>query len=403
MLRRPVIFLTYWFAIFGPAALVLYWVARSPRLRLVLLVLSCAVFHAHFAGPAGVLPILVLGALTYLLGLTRDRRLCGLGIAVCVLGLVFYKYTTFLATEVLAPVSPQLGGALAAATRPLMPGGAPLAISFFTFEFVHYLYDVGGGSAPIQSPLRFAAFAIFWPSIVAGPVKRYQQFLPALDRALGDVTALDVTGGLLRVALGLAKKLAADNLTAYVSFWDQRFEQASALGRWGVFLALGARILLDFSGYSDMAIGFARVMGVRLPENFAWPYLATSMQSFWQRWHISLSSWIRDYVYIPLGGSRRGPASRALNGLTAFALCGLWHGPAWHFVGWGVYHGVGLAVSATYRGALGPVGAGLGSLLDRAPLLCWALTFTYVMVGWLLFFYPVDRALRMLRLMVLGN
>src|SRR5262249_40357018 len=158
---------------------------------------------------------------------TRSRRLCRLGIVACALGLVFYKYTVFVSSEVLALASTGLGRTLLATTQPLMPGGPPLAISFFTFEFVHYLYDVGGGSSPIRSPLRFAAFAIFWPSIVAGPVKRYQQFLPALERGLHDVTASDVTGGLLRVGLGLGKKLVADNLTAYVSFWDQHFELAS--------------------------------------------------------------------------------------------------------------------------------------------------------------------------------
>jgi alginate O-acetyltransferase complex protein AlgI len=396
------IFLTYWFTVFAAVTLLLLWVTRWPQLRLVLLVLSCAVFHAHFAGPAGVLPIVGLAMLTYLVALTRDRRLCRLGIVACALGLVFYKYTPFLSANVLTLVSAHFGNAFAAAAQPLMPGGLPLAISFFTFEFVHYLYDVSGGSPPIRSPLRFAAFAIFWPSIVAGPIKRYQQFLPALERGLHSVTAPDVTAGLLRVGIGLVKKLTADNLTAYVSFWDQRFEMAAMSDRWAVFLALGARILLDFSGYSDMAIGFARMMGVRLPENFDWPYLATSMQGFWQRWHISLSTWIRDYVYIPLGGSRHGPVRRAANALVAFALCGLWHGSAWHFVGWGVYHGLGLAVSATYRGALQPVGGGLGALFDRVPPLAWLLTFAYVMVGWLLFFYPVDKALRMLRLLVAG-
>jgi alginate O-acetyltransferase complex protein AlgI len=398
-----VIFLTYWFVIFGAVALSLYWLVPFQRVRLLLLVTSCAVFHGHFAGPAGVLPIIVLATAAYMIGLTRDRRLCRLGIAVCALALVFYKYTVFLGSEVIALASPPLGESLLAATRPLMPGGAPLAISFFTFEFVHYLYDVSVGSAPIRSPLRFAAFAIFWPSIVAGPVKRYQQFLPALDQGLRDVTGADIAAGLIRLALGLVKKFVADNLTAYVGFWDKHFESASLTGRWGVFMAIGARILLDFSGYSDMAIGYARMMGIALPENFNWPYLATSMQDFWQRWHMSLSTWIRDYIYVPLGGGRLGTARRALNGLIAFALCGLWHGPAWHFVGWGVYHGVGLAVGAGYRTVLGRPGASLGRFLERFPIVGWAVTFTYVMFGWLLFFYPLSQAARMLRLMLGGG
>jgi alginate O-acetyltransferase complex protein AlgI len=157
-------------------------------------------------------------------------------------------------------------------------------------------------------------------------------------------------------------------------------------------LALAARIVFDFSGYSDIAIGLARMAGVRLPENFNWPYLATSLQDFWQRWHISLSSWIRDYVYIPLGGSRHGQFRRVANGLIAFGLCGAWHGAAWHFVLWGLWHGFGLAINATYRSALGPVGTALGRIFDRLPALGWVLTFPFVAFGWLLFFYEPARA-----------
>jgi alginate O-acetyltransferase complex protein AlgI len=395
-----VIFLTYWFWGFAVVVLPLYWLVALPRVRLVLLVLTCAVFHTHFAGPAGVLPVLGLGIVTYGIGLTRRRSLCVLGIVACVAALVFYKYIRFLSGELVGALSPRLGEALLSRSLSLMPAGPPLAISFFTFEFVHYLYDVRGGAAPIRSPLHFAAFAIFWPSIVAGPVKRYQQFLPALERGLRQAAQPEVAYGLIRVALGLGKKFAADSLTTYVNAWDQHFDTLPMSTRWLVFFAIGLRILLDFSGYSDMAIGFARMLGIRLPENFDWPYLATSIRDFWQRWHISLSLWIRDYVYIPLGGSRAGAGRRVINGLVAFALCGLWHGPAWHFVAWGLYHGAGLAVSATYRAGLGRLGARLGGFLDHSAVVAWAVTFAYVMVGWLLFFYPVGQAARMLRLLL---
>jgi alginate O-acetyltransferase complex protein AlgI len=395
-----VIFLTYWFWGFAALALPLYWLTALPRVRLPLLVLTCAVFHTHFAGPAGVLPILGLGLLTYVLGLSRHRGLCVVGIVACVAALAFYKYIRFLSNELVGAVSPRLGEALLAHSLSMMPAGPPLAISFFTFEFVHYLHDVRGGALPIRNLLHFGAFAIFWPSIVAGPVKRYQQFIPALEDGLRQVPQSDVAYGLIRLAIGLGKKLAADTLTAYVNFSDQHFDTASVSTRWLVFLAIGFRILLDFSGYSDMAIGFARMLGVRLPENFNWPYLATSIRDFWQRWHISLSLWIRDYIYVPLGGSRQGPTRRVLNGLVAFALCGLWHGAAWHFVAWGVYHGAGLAVSSTYRVGLGRLGTALGGFLDRYAFVAWAVTFAYVMVGWLLFFYPVGQAVRMLRLLI---
>jgi alginate O-acetyltransferase complex protein AlgI len=195
----------------------------------------------------------------------------------------------------------------------------------------------------------------------------------------------------------------ADNLTAGIEFWHQYYGSLSIAGRWEMFGALALRILMDFSGYSDIAIGLARMMGIRLPENFNWPYFSTSLQEFWHRWHISLSSWIRDYVYIPLGGNRHGIVRKILNGLVAFSLCGLWHGPAWNFVCWGVYHGVGLAISSNYQAALGAPGRWLASFLARSPFVGWILTTAFVFVGWLYFFYPLGEATRMLRLLFVQN
>jgi len=206
--------------------------------------------------------------------------------------------------------------------------------------------------------------------------------------------------GLIRIAVGITKKVViADNLTAAIGFWQSRFADLPLTGRWLLLGALGLRILMDFSGYSDIAIGLGQLMGIRLPENFNWPYVARNLQEFWHRWHISLSSWIRDYVYIPLGGNRHGLARKAFNALAAFALCGLWHGPAWNFVLWGVYHGLGLAISSNYRVALGAPGRWVSGVMAAVPLLSWALTTLFVFVGWLYFFYPVPDATRMLRLL----
>ena len=134
------------------------------------------------------------------------------------------------------------------------------------------------------------------------------------------------------------------------------------------------------------------MLGLRLPENFNYPYAATGLRDFWARWHISLSSWIRDYIYIPLGGNRHGPIRRSSNLIIAFALCGLWHGGAWHFVLWGLWHGVGLVLQATYRKALGSLGARIGNVLDRFVVLSWLLTLVFVAFSWLLFFYPAAQA-----------
>jgi alginate O-acetyltransferase complex protein AlgI len=389
------LFLTYWFVLFAVINFPLYWLVRYPPARLVLLFVFCAVFHTHFAGPAGVMPIVVLGVVTYLVGLTRNRKACLAAMALCVASLVFYKYTRFLCFDLLSSV--WWHGSIAAYSRAsqLLPELPPLAISFFVFEFVHYLYDVRSGTEPVKSPLDFALFSVFWPSIVAGPVKRYEQFVPAVHQAARAVCQQDVAVGLVLVSLGLVKKLVADNLTAYLAFNEQFFCYMHLSQRWWIFAATGLRILLDFSGYSDMALAFARMFGVRLPANFNWPYLATSVTDFWHRWHISLSRWIRDYVYIPIGGNRHGPLRKVANGLIAFALCGLWHGAGWNFLVWGLYHGLGLAVCSNYRTALGRPGQALGRWFARNLVVGWALTMLFVHVGWLLFFYPVPRAMVM--------
>ena len=146
-----------------------------------------------------------------------------------------------------------------------------------------------------------------------------------------------------------------------------------------------------------MAIGYARIMGIVVPENFNWPYLARSPMEFWQRWHMSLSSWIRDYVYIPLGGGRLGLPRRAMNAFAAMTICGLWHGAAWNFILWGFYHGAGLGVGATLQKLF------YGAKISSHPLVqvvCWAATMLFVMMGWLLFFYPVDKALSIMALLI---
>lgn len=394
------IFTTYWFLVFFAVFLPLYWIARPAWVRLALLLVSCSVFHAQFAGAAGMAPILVLCLTTYLAGLSRRRWLIDIGMALPVLALVFYKYTHFLSLKLLAEFSPQWGAQLNQYLVSHLPATPPLGVSFFAFEFVHYLYDVRKGQPSIRNPAHFWAFTFFFPSLVAGPIKRYQPFLVALTEGISRVTLDDVKYGVWRVAQGYAKKVVvADNLTAGLQYWQAHYSALPLWGRWLFVAAVAFRILLDFSGYSDIAIGLSRMMGIRLQENFRWPYLARNIQEFWRRWHISLSSWIRDYVYIPLGGSRQGVWRKAFNGLLAFGLCGLWHGPDWNFVLWGLWHGVGLVVCTNYVALLGPVGPPLERAFARAPVLAWALTMLFVGFGWLCFFYPVRDCLTMIRLL----
>ncbi len=395
------IFNTAWFlvffAIFYAGLAFVSFVARAPRVTFLYVLVASAVFHFHFAGPAGVLPIVAMGLSTYLFGLllgtlrvgSSGRRLAfAAGVAVPVLGLLFYKYQGLL-RETLSSRPVDASGNVVPAL--------PLAISFFTFEFVHYLTDVARGSRPIRDPLRFSFFAIFFPSIVSGPIKRYQPFLAQVENGLLPPRSRDVLAGAAQVLLGFFKKLVvADNAAVLIEL----LEKHPAPTR-GLVLALAAllsvRILFDFSGYSDIAIGLGRMVGLELPKNFNFPYAARNLAEFWQRWHMSLSSWIRDYVYIPLGGGRSGLLRKALNLSVTMFLCGLWHGPAWHFGLWGLYHGVGLAVHAGWEKAMAGRRTGEG-LFPR--LAGTAITDLFVAYGWLLFFYPLDRVVGYTRLLL---
>lgn len=390
-------FISYWFVIFASIFFPVFWFVKIPAFRKAWLLIACILFHYRFAGPAGVVPIVVLGVVTYLAGLSQIKMLRVSAIILCVLALAFYKYTTFLLGQLLGVFNHDFAKeVIASVKRGLLPDAPPLAISFFVFEFVHYLMDVQRGKPPIRSVADFTLFSIFWPSVMAGPVKRFEQFIPAVVSGCQRVTSIDIQAGVLRIVTGLIKKLViADNLTGYIDFWQPQYESLPLEQRWVLLLAISLRILFDFSGYSDIAIGFARLMGIKLPENFNWPYLATSLQEFWQRWHISLSTWIRDYIYIPLGGNKHGNVRKFSNGMIAFAICGLWHGAAGNFIFWGIYHGIGLVLFAK-----------IGSFFTKSRLLVthavlipplgWCCTFLYVSIGWLYFFYPVRHATRML-------
>ena len=265
------IFTTYWFVIAMALFLPLYFLIQRPVPRKFLLLAFCIVFHGHFAGSAGVIPILINGFIVYFCGRSQKPWALKLGIALSVGSLVWYKYTGFFATQVFGLINEPMGLAAAAWAKSTMPPTPPLAISFFAFEFVHYLFDVLKGRAPIRSLTNFWCFTLFFPSLVAGPIKRYEQFLPALDAGLAKSDIEDVSAGVSRIAIGYVKKvLIADNLTNYIDAQYPQFANLSILDRWIFVVLISLRILMDFSGYSDIAIGSARLMGIGLPENFNW-------------------------------------------------------------------------------------------------------------------------------------
>ena len=390
-------FVSFWFVMFVSIFFPVYWFCPIPRFRKMWLLLACVLFHYRFAGPAGVIPIIFLGTVTYFAGIMNNSAFRTITIFVCVAELIFYKYSAFLISQVLVFFNNDFAQTVLAESKEhFLPQAAPLAISFFVFEFVHYLMDLHRGKKPIRSVTDFTLFSIFWPSVVSGPIKRFDQFLPSIVSGCQKVNSIDIQVGIMRIVTGLIKKLViADNLTGFISYYQPNFTTLPYEMRWFVFIAISLRILFDFSGYSDIAIGFARLMGIKLPENFNGPYFATSIQDFWRRWHISLSSWIRDYIYIPLGGSQKGAIRKVSNGIIAFAICGLWHGAAWNFVFWGLYHGIGLVVSAQVKTFFTRFSLGAKMSLVFLPF-NWFITLAFVSIGWLYFFYPIQDATQML-------
>ena len=257
----------------------------------------------------------------------------------------------------------------------------PIGISFHTFQSLSYLIDVYRREIKaVRAPLDYALYIAFFPQLLAGPIVRAKRFFDELygwRRPSGDA----VLRGLGEIALGLIKKAAiADQLaTVADAYFANPGAHPGAPAAWSGILAFSLQIYFDFSGYSDIAIGSARLLGFDFPANFRRPYLATSLTDFWRRWHISLSTWLRDYLYIPLGGNRKGPLRTYLNIMLTMLLGGLWHGPNWTFISWGGYHGALLAAERS-RG----VGRG-----DAPGGFVWALrvalTFTLVSLGWILF------------------
>ncbi len=379
------IFNTWTFALFGPVTLAAYWLVVPKRWKPHYLVLAGALFYA-WAVPAYLLLIATLALITYA-GLralvapgvpaARRRAIVSLGVAALVAALVFFKYAKLVASTVDELAR---SGAL-----PVPHVLVPLAISFFTFEFVHVLVDAYLGKIVTADALEFAVFALFFPTLVAGPIKRYQSFAPqvrAIEPPSRTAAALD----LYRIGIGLVKKLAiADSMSVLAQPLVTPGPAYAALDYWVAWLAYAVKIYFDFSGYSDIAIGTAGLLGFAVPENFSQPYRAPNVAVFWRRWHMSLSSWIRDYVFVPLGGSRRPPLVTALNLLLAMIVAGLWHGAAWTFAVWGLWHGAGLVAHRTWSLAVVPKVAALRRGGRVVHVLSVATTFAFVALGWVLF------------------
>ena len=380
-------FTTLAYAKFFALAFVVTWLfSRARRVRLLFLLAASYFFYAQ----SGVRFLALIWAcstadflLSHAIGRASEpharKRWLALTVVMNLGVLAFFKYLRFGVDNAQAAIE-----ALGIHVPPIaLAITLPVGISFFTFESMSYVIDVYRGDIePHQSYLEYLTFVAFFPHLVAGPIVRPRDLLPQLARAPSwdERTA---SQALLLIATGLLKKLAiADYLG--LNLVDRVFDsptQYSALECYVAIVAYAVQIYTDFSGYTDIAIGSAALLGVRFPPNFAAPYQAYDIVDFWRRWHISLSTWLRDYLYIPLGGNRRGRVRTYLNLIATMLLGGLWHGPKWTFVVWGGLHGLALAFNRAWRERAG-VTAPRSTAGRVVATLC---TFHFVLIAWVFF------------------
>ncbi len=373
------------YALFLPVVVALFWLSPQ-KFRVPMLLVASYLFYMSWR-PVFIFLIVGLTVINYVLGLkiaeSQAKKKSWLLVATVInlSTLAYFKYAYFLedvARNLLKPIC----------AVPHIPFDIvlPLAISFFVFEFIHYTVDVYRGSQPVKSFPSFALFASFFPTQIAGPIKRYQDFVPQfLSPAKFSMEHFDQ--GVPLILMGLFKKvLIADNLAFFIQGGFSHPETFSGLDLWLFAYAFAFQIYFDFSGYTDIARGSARLFGYQVPINFNLPYLASNISEFWHRWHISLSTWLRDYLFIPLGGSRGSRLMISRNLILTMTLGGLWHGAGMHFLAWGVYHGVMLVLHREFQRVKGAVPS-LSSFIQSATGKCLStlLTFHVVLIGWVLF------------------
>jgi alginate O-acetyltransferase complex protein AlgI len=375
------LFQTFQFFIFFGVVFSVYWRMRNHRARMVWLLIASFVFYMSW-NPWLVSLILLSASVDYLVALRleqtaapRTRKLLLILSISFNLGLLaFFKYANFFLASAGA-LGAWLGWSF---NPPRLELVLPLGISFYTFETISYIVDVyQGRTRAVRSLLDYALYIMFFPHLVAGPIVRPRDFLPQLQsKKHFSWTRMQL--GVQLFLLGLFKKAVIADYLATIA--DPIFKSPSLYGTsavWLGVLAYAGQIYCDFAGYSDMAVGAAHMLGFKLPCNFRAPYLAANITDFWRRWHISLSTWLRDYLYVPLGGNRHGTWATYRNLMLTMLLGGLWHGANWTFVAWGLYHGVLLAVHRAWPWKeIG--GVWLRPLSTAATFLC-------VCVGWVFF------------------
>lgn len=374
MVFSSLIFLFY----FLPIVMIAYFFS-PPKVRNIIILVSGIVFYA-WGEPFYILIMLLSTAIDYTAGRLIDkydkneklRRLC-LIVSVCVnLGLLsVFKYGSFFITNINALLGTNIHD-------PQLP--LPIGISFYTFQSMSYTIDLYMRKIKVQKNFfSFAAYVTLFPQIVAGPIVRYEDVAKEIDDR--SVTIGKVSEGIAVFLKGLGKKVLLANNIGLV--WSQikamDYSSISALTAWIGILAFTFQIYFDFSGYSDMAVGLGKMLGFNFPKNFDHPYISKSVSEFWRRWHITLGAWFRSYVYIPLGGNRKGTFKTLRNLLIVWALTGFWHGASWNYIVWGLYFGILIIIERV----------GWGKILEKLPSpVSMLYTFFIVVIGWV--FFDID-------------
>src|SRR6478609_994207 len=361
---------------FLPATVLAFAAARrhSPRAGIMVLAGALLFFYGAWR-PVYLLLLLASIAVNFALGLRmedplRRRAVGSFGVALNLAVLCYFKYTNFIFDSV---------NMLTGAPLPFVNIVLPLGISFFTFQQIAYLVDVMRGAPVERDVVSYTLFVSFFPHLIAGPLVHHAEMIPQFKRGRTGRSAVLAARGLAIFAAGLFKKVViADNLAQFVSPVFAHLDAGGGVTTswaWLATLAYSLQIYFDFSGYSDMAVGLALLFGIRLPVNFRSPYQASSIIEFWRRWHITLSRFLRDYLYIPLGGNRCSPARRRLNVFLTMLVGGIWHGAGWTFVLWGALHGVMIVVAQAWAGRSRPLSRPVAQ----------ALTLTLVIIAWVPF------------------
>ena len=366
MVFSSITFLFY----FLPLVLVIYYIVPNKFRNIVLLISSLA-FYAY-GEPKYVLVMIFSIAATYIFGILMDKykkyKELFVTIAICVsIGLlIYFKYTNFLIQNINLWLNNKIDFIYVV---------LPIGISFYTFQLISYLIDVYRGDAKVQkNPLKLAMYISLFPQLIAGPIVRYTTIEEQIEKR--EYTFEKFAHGVRRFIVGLGKKVLIANVFGELNSAFLASNDTTMLFYWLYAISGMLQIYFDFSGYSDMAIGLGKMFGFEFLENFNYPYIATSITEFWRRWHISLSTWFRDYIYIPLGGNRVNKIKWLRNIMVVWLLTGLWHGAAWNFIIWGLYFGILLILEKVF----------LSKYLEKSPkVLTRIYTLVIVMISFVIF------------------